>query len=136
MLLKGVPGPGMFNAYADLVFVSLEVRSTATPTSRESSAVAHSPRNAPSRLPTPRGQRVQLSNTQPEGQEDEEDQRKLGLTKTFQSAMDILDCLKGSQGENVTSPRNLKRFHNPVNKYKKWTKDWSQEFQITRSTKV
>ncbi len=53
--------------------------------------------------------------------------KKLSVSKTFQLAMDLLDTVKISQGEMVTSPRNIT---DPANKYETWSRTWQREFTV------
>ena len=57
--------------------------------------------------------------------------KQLLLTHRFQCAMDILDKVRESKGQVVTSPRRKqKTTTNPVDNYNSWSREWSREFKL------
>ena len=56
--------------------------------------------------------------------------KQLRLSYRFQTAMDLLDAVRDSHGELVTSRRAPKLGQiNPLRNYNRWSKGWSKEFQ-------
>ena len=63
-------------------------------------------------------------------------EKQLRLSYRFQTAMNILDALRDSKGQLITSPRSMKLGEiNPVKNYNTWSKGWSKEFQYEYRTK-
>ena len=57
--------------------------------------------------------------------------KQLQLSYRFQTAMDILDAVRDSNGELITSSRGVKLAEiRPLRNYNRWSKGWSKEFQF------
>lgn len=65
-------------------------------------------------------------------------QKRLILSHRLQSAMDILDTVRGNVGENSISPRinSYPRKIQPVSDFNQWSSIWSAEFKISRTGKT
>lgn len=61
-------------------------------------------------------------------------ERRLILSHRLQSAMDILDTVRGNMGQNPLSPRinRYPRQIQPVSDFNQWSSIWSSEFKINR----
>ncbi|KAK3086498.1 hypothetical protein FSP39_019283 [Pinctada imbricata] len=60
--------------------------------------------------------------------------KQLVLTHRLQSAMDILDTVRGNMGMHAISPRiqTNSQDSNPVQDYNSWIRVWNTEFQISK----
>lgn len=65
-------------------------------------------------------------------------EKRLILSHRLQSAMDILDTVRGNVGQNPISPRinNYPRQIQPVSDFNQWSAIWSSEFKISRTGKT
>lgn len=63
-------------------------------------------------------------------------EKRLILSHRLQSAMDILDTVRGNVGQNSISPRihSYPRQIQPVSDFNQWSSIWSNEFKISRTT--
>ena len=60
--------------------------------------------------------------------------RKIRITYRFNTAMDILDTVRKSNGHTVVSPRIEDNVIVPCRNYNQWTKEWCKEFQFDMSS--